>query len=160
VTKSGGFGHLQKGHGVAFADLDNDGDQDVFHQIGGFFPTDAFRNALYENPGHGNHFLTVQVQGEKTNRNGVGARIKLIVRTPQGEREIHRAVGSVSSFGGSPVSRQQIGLGDATAITKMEITWPMSGTNQVFENVPMDGFIRVIEGQDEFEKMDLPAIKF
>jgi hypothetical protein len=42
----------------------------------------------------------------------------------------------------------------------MEITWPMSGTNQVFENVPMDGFIRVIEGQDEFEKMDLPAIKF
>jgi hypothetical protein len=90
----------------------------------------------------------------------VGARIKIVVQTPGGEREIHRAVGSVSSFGGSPVSRQQIGLGDATAITKMEITWPMSGTTQAVENVPMDEFIRVIEGQDGFERMDLPAIKF
>ncbi|MHC4711025.1 MAG: FG-GAP repeat domain-containing protein, partial [Planctomycetota bacterium] len=38
VTTSGGFGHLQKGHGVAFADLDRDGDQDIYHQLGGFYP--------------------------------------------------------------------------------------------------------------------------
>ena len=42
VTTAGGFGHLQKGHGVVFADLDNDGDQDVFEQIGGAYPGDAF----------------------------------------------------------------------------------------------------------------------
>ena len=36
VTSAGGFGNIQKGHGVAFADLDNDGDQDVFEQLGGF----------------------------------------------------------------------------------------------------------------------------
>ncbi len=38
VTTSAGVGHLQKGHGVAFADLDHDGDQDLYHQLGGFFP--------------------------------------------------------------------------------------------------------------------------
>ena len=34
VTTSGGFGHLQKGHGIAFGDIDNDGDQDVYHGDG------------------------------------------------------------------------------------------------------------------------------
>ena len=37
VTTSGGFGHLQKGHGIAFGDLDNDGDQDIYEVIGGWF---------------------------------------------------------------------------------------------------------------------------
>jgi hypothetical protein len=159
VTKSGGFGHLQKGHGVVFADLDNDGDQDVFNEIGGFFPTDAFRDALYENPGHGNHFLTVQLQGSASNRNAIGARIHLTLQTPAGLREIQRAAGSVSSFGGSPLSRQQIGLGDATAIRKLEITWPTSKTTQSFENVPLDVFLRVVEGRAQFETLNLPRIR-
>ena len=40
VTMAGGFGHLQKGHGVSFADIDNDGDQDVYVQMGGAYPAD------------------------------------------------------------------------------------------------------------------------
>ena len=43
VTFASGVGHLQKGHGVAFADLDNDGDQDIFAQMGGFFTGDFFK---------------------------------------------------------------------------------------------------------------------
>ena len=46
VTFSAGLGHLHKGHGIAFGDLDRDGDQDIFAQIGGFFPGDRFQNAL------------------------------------------------------------------------------------------------------------------
>src|SRR5262249_15532328 len=68
VTTSGGFGHLQKGHGITFADIDNDGDQDVFLQCGGAIKDDKFWDALYENPGHGNHWLTVKLIGVKTNR--------------------------------------------------------------------------------------------
>lgn len=160
VTKSGGFGHLQKGHGVAFADFDNDGDQDVFHQIGGFFNTDGFRNALYQNPGHGNHFISIDVQGVKSNRNGMGARIKIVVRTPGGMRELHRAVGSISSFGGSPVSRIPIGLGDASAIESITIVWPASGVTQTLEDVPMDAFIKVVEGEPGFQTLNPPKIDF
>jgi len=157
VTTSGGFGHLQKGHGVAFADIDNDGDQDVFNQLGGFFPGDKFKNALFLNPGHGNRYLYVQLVGTQSNRSGVGARIKVTVDTPAGVREIHRAVGSVSSFGGSPL-RQEIGLGNTTAIRSLDVWWPTSNTRQSFENVPLATTIRITEGADAFEEVPLKSL--
>ena len=76
VTTAGGFGHVQKGHGVAFADLDEDGDQDVFIELGGAFPGDGFGDALFENPGFGNHWIVVRLVGKESNRQGVGARIR------------------------------------------------------------------------------------
>jgi len=151
VTTSGGFGHLQKGHGIAFADLDNDGDQDVFHQVGGFYAGDRFHNALFLNPGHGNHFVTIKLVGTRSNRDAVGARVTVVVPHGEAERRIHRAVGSVSSFGGSPI-RQEIGLGGATRILRIEIDWPASGTHTTLRDVPVDGMIRVTEGRDGFER--------
>ena len=159
VSRSAGVGHLQKGHGVAFADLDNDGDQDIYHQLGGFYPGDRFANALFLNHGHGNHHLTVRLVGKKSNTHGFGARIKVVVRTPQGRREIHRAVGSVSSFGGSPF-RQEIGLGDATAIERLEVFWPASGIRQTLVDVPLDSMIRVTEGEDGYEALNAPTFDF
>ncbi|MCZ6834888.1 MAG: VCBS repeat-containing protein, partial [Planctomycetota bacterium] len=73
VTFSGGFGHLQKGHGVSFADLDHDGDQDIHNQIGGMLWGDAFHNALFYNPGHGNRFIVIDLEGVRTNRMAFGA---------------------------------------------------------------------------------------
>ncbi len=156
VTRSGGFGHLQKGHGVAFADLDNDGDQDIYHQLGGFYRGDVYHNALFLNPGHGGRFLVLRLVGSASNRMAVGARIRVTVRTPGGVREIHRAVGSVSSFGGSPL-RQEIGLGDARAIDRLEITWPRSGTRQVFPDVPLDSRIRIVEHHRTYTPLDIAA---
>ena len=49
VTYSGGFGHLQKGHGVTFADFDRDGDQDVFEEMGGAVPVEPFEVSISEN---------------------------------------------------------------------------------------------------------------
>ncbi len=86
VTTAGGFGHLQKGHGVAFADLDNDGDQDVFLEVGGAFPGDVFPSALFENPGHGNHWITLALVGTESNRGAIGARIKVTIEEPGGSR--------------------------------------------------------------------------
>ena len=73
VTTTGGFGNVQKGHGVSFADFDNDGDQDVFEVMGGAFEGDLYQNVLYENPGHGNHWLRLFPQGVQSNRGAIAA---------------------------------------------------------------------------------------
>ncbi|MCH8042826.1 MAG: CRTAC1 family protein [Planctomycetes bacterium] len=160
VTFSGGLGHLQKGHGVAFADIDNDGDQDIYHQLGGFLPGDKFHNALFLNPGHGNHHLVVRLVGTKSNRAAIGARIEVEVRDEAGgARVIHRAVGAVSSFGGSPL-RQEIGLGKAARIERVTITWPIDGAQQTLKEVPLDSTIRVTEGQNGFRVVPRKRILF
>jgi len=145
VTTSGGFGHLQKGHGVSFADLDNDGDQDIYHIVGGAFEVDHFRNALFENPGHGNHYIKLKLEGVASNRPGIGARIKVSVKTPGGDRSIYKTMSSGGSFGSSPL-RLEIGLGDALGIERVEIRWPSGGAPQVLTGVAMDGAWLVKEG--------------
>jgi len=60
-TTAGGFGHLQKGHGIAFADLEQRRDQDVFANMGGAYTGDVYRKALFENPGNRNHWLKVKL---------------------------------------------------------------------------------------------------
>jgi len=147
VTTSGGFGHLQKGHGVSFADLDNDGDQDIYHVVGGAVEADHFRNALFENPGHGNHWVAIRVVGVASNRAGIGARIRVVVETPEGERSIYKTVRSGGSFGASPL-RQEIGLGAASRILRLEIAWPATGRTQVVRDLEMDRHYVVREGED------------
>src|SRR5688572_20406714 len=78
VTVNGGFGNLQKGHGIAFADIDNDGDQDIFEEMGGAYPGDRFNASLYENPGFGSRWIGVQLRGRRSNRYGIGARIRAV----------------------------------------------------------------------------------
>ena len=159
VTRAGGFGHLQKGHGVAFADIDNDGDQDVYHQVGGFYPGDAFHNALFLNPGNEQAYLTVHLIGIESNRSAYGARIQVDLDAPSGARTLHRAVGSVSSFGGSP-RRQEIGLGDATAIGRLTVTWPSSGQQQEFTDVPINAMIEITEGDSVLKLIEPKIIDF
>jgi hypothetical protein len=146
VTTSGGFGHIQKGHGIAFGDLDHDGDQDLYVSIGGAYAGDFYWNVLFENPGHRNHWLKLQLIGVKSNRSAIGARIKVTVETAAGPRTIYKTVNTGGSFGASPL-RQEIGLGQARAITEVEILWPASGTKQVFKNLQLDHCYVVREGE-------------
>jgi hypothetical protein len=133
VTTSGGFGNLQKGHAVAFGDVDGSGNQDVVEAMGGAYANDRFWTALYKNPGHGNHWVKLRLVGVKANRFAVGARIR-VVPAPVGgtRREIFSVVSSGGSFGANSL-RPHIGLGQATAIELLEIRWPGSGTVQQFK---------------------------
>ena len=73
ITASSGTGHLQKGHGVACGDWDRDGDVDLFVETGGAVNGDKYHNVLFQNPGQGNHWLTLKLVGKKTNRSAFGA---------------------------------------------------------------------------------------
>ncbi|WP_166822974.1 CRTAC1 family protein [Thalassoroseus pseudoceratinae] len=158
VTYAGGFGHLQKGHGVSFADLDNDGDQDVYVQLGGAWPGDKYYDALFENPGFDNHWLSIQLEGRQSNRSAIGARIRVEIRENGKSRTIYKHVCSGGSFGGNPL-RQSIGLGQADRIDKLEIYWPTSDTTQTFQNVAVDQFIHIVEGEDKILQQELRSFK-
>lgn len=110
---------------MAFGDLDHDGDQDVFEDMGGAVEGDGFQNVLYLNPGHGNHWITLLLEGVQTNRCAMGARVRVHVGEKAGERDIHATVGTGGSFGCNTL-QQEIGLGKATAIQYVEVFWPAS----------------------------------
>lgn len=157
VTTAGRFGNLQKGHAVVFADLDNDGDQDVFEEMGGQYPGDAFRDVLFENPGFGNHWIKIQLRGRRSNAFGLGAHIRLDIDEAGTSRSIHHTVSTGGSFGSNPY-RQEIGLGHATRIALLEVTWPASGERQRFRNVTVDQAIEITEGEAAFQVVSLPRI--
>ncbi len=158
ATTAGGFGHAQKGHGIAFGDLDNDGDQDVYAVMGGAYEGDVYPNALFLNPGHDHHWLTLVLEGVEANRCAIGARVAVRVATPTGERTIHVTVGTGGSFGSSSLA-QEIGLGDATSILDLTIRWPGSGRSQVLTDLPMDWALKVVEGATSAEPLHRPLIQ-
>jgi hypothetical protein len=146
VTTSGGFGHLQKGHAVAFADIENRGQEDIFEEMGGAFAGDAYQSALYRNPGHPGHSITLKLVGVQSNRAAYGARIEVIFHENGQQRQVFRTVGAVSSFGGNPME-QHIGVGAATRIDEIRIRWPAAYTQeQVLRNIMVDQALLVQEG--------------
>ena len=158
VTYAGGFGHLQKGHAVVFADFDNDGDQDVFEQMGGAYPIDGFSNVLYENPGFDNHWITVTLVGVRSNRSGIGARIRAEIVEDGVRRSVYRHVNSGGSFGANPL-RQTVGLGKASRIEKLEVFWPTTGETQVFLELPVDQVIQVVEDKPSYTTVAVETLR-
>ncbi|MEE8133579.1 MAG: CRTAC1 family protein [Gemmatimonadales bacterium] len=147
VTLAAGVGHLEKGHGVAFGDIDNDGDQDIYVQMGGFSPIDYAPNALFANTGNANHWITVRLIGHTTNRVAIGARVRLTVNDGGTRRRIYGTVSSGGSFGASSL-QLEMGVGKATVVEELEVWWPTSGTRQVFRDVAVDQIIGIEEGVD------------
>jgi ASPIC and UnbV/FG-GAP-like repeat len=158
VTTSGGFGHLQKGHAVAFADIDNDGNQDVLEVIGGAFTADRFWPVFFKNPGHRNHWLKLELVGVHANRYAVGARIRVRVTENGTSRDIYRTVNSGGSFGSSSL-RPHVGLGGATAIDEIEIRWPGSGLLQNFKGpFAVDSKYQLREGDNGLKQIQIEAV--
>ncbi|MFT7589098.1 MAG: hypothetical protein ACI959_001312 [Limisphaerales bacterium] len=158
VTTAGGFGHLQKGHAIVFADMDGDGDQDIYAQMGGAVETDFFQNALYENPGFGNNWITLRVEGISSNRDAIGARVMLALGGDN-PRKIYRTVSTGGSFGGG--SKQlEIGLGNADSIEGIEIFWPTTGQFQKLPGAAVNQVLKITEGVDSWTVIDQPAFQF
>jgi len=157
VTTATGTGHIQKGHAIAFADLNDDGCQDIYSTLGGAFSGDFARNALFLNPGNTNHWLKLKLVGKQANRSAIGARIQVTLKTPAGDRELHRVVSSGGSFGASPL-RQEIGVGDATAIAAVHIRWPGSDSRQTLKGLELDRSYEIHEGVSEAVPLKLHPV--
>ncbi len=154
VTTAGGFGSIQKGHGIAFGDLDNDGDQDIYANMGGAYSGDVYQNILFQNPGFGNRWITLRLEGVRSNRSAIGVRVHVVAQQEDGKlRQIHRVVGTGGSFGSSSL-QVEIGLGRAVRIARMEIHWPTTGERSVYELPPLDCIVRIREGSADLEIVD------
>jgi hypothetical protein len=158
VTHSAGVGHIQKGHGVAMGDIDNDGDLDVFEGMGGWYQADTAHATLYRNPGHPTHWVTLRLEGRRTNRSAIGARIHVRATLPQGgTRDIYAIVTTGGSFGGDSL-QAEIGLGAARAIEEIDVTWPATGKTDAYRDVAVDRFYRLVEGEPRLQPITLPRI--
>jgi hypothetical protein len=141
---------------VACGDWDRDGDVDLFIEMGGAVNGDKYHNILFQNPGQGNHWLTVKLVGKKTNSAAIGARIKVVTDGAK-PMTVHRHVSSGSSFGANPL-QQTIGLAKAQRVASLEIHWPTSGTTQVFHDIAADQAIEVTEFAESYRPLNWRAV--
>ncbi len=153
VTEATGTGHLQKGHGVSFADYDDDGDLDLFVVLGGGYPGDRGYNALFRNPTRGRHWLKVRLVGTKSNRSALGATLRADLKRPDGStRSVHRVIGNNGSFGGNSLV-ELIGLSETPLVDRLTVTWPTTGAVQTFLALPADQSIEITEGSPAFKPL-------
>ena len=124
------------GRGLATADYDNDGDLDIVTNNRGDFPS-----LLRNDGGNANNWLTVQLVGAKSNRDGIGASLKL---TSEGFVQVEQSKGGMSYMSAND-PRIHFGLGKRTKIASLEITWP-SGQVERLTNVPINQIITIKEG--------------
>ena len=130
-----GFGHIQKGHGTAFADFDQDGKQDIYMVVGGFYSGDVYQNVLLNNRiDNENNFITIRLKGRQSNRFGVGSKLKLTLFENGSGREIHRVINSGGSFGASSFI-EHMGTGKSERVDSLIIQWAGSGKIQKFSDL-------------------------
>ncbi|MFT3681889.1 MAG: CRTAC1 family protein [Ferruginibacter sp.] len=160
ITTAARVGSLQKGHGVSFADLDNDGDEDLYMDMGGAYAGDAYENSFFINPGQNtNGWITVQLEGTKSNRAAIGARVKVVFKENGITRAVYKDVNSGGSFGSNPLA-QHIGVGQAATVESLEIKWPADGTVQTFKNIKPGDYILIKEGSNTFTRRSLNKVDF
>lgn len=139
-----GFLH---GRGQAiFADIDDDGNQDLFVQAGEGDPLAPGPRSLMLNRGNSGRFLHLRLVGINSDRFAVGARVRLTVTEEGKTRQICFSTSANADRHG-PLSRLEIGLGMADRIDALEIAWPTGENVDVHTEVPLDSFITITEAE-------------
>jgi len=122
--------------GCAFGDLNNDGRIDVVVSVIGE-PAKVLYNVCTPE----NHWILIQLQGTKSNRDGIGAKIKIISDSGQVQ---HNHVTTAVGYASASDKRVHFGLGAARRIREIEIRWP-SGHSQTLRDIAADQILMVKE---------------
>jgi enediyne biosynthesis protein E4 len=134
-----GLAVVQSSRGAAFDDLDNDGDVDgVVLNVGGL-PT-----VLKNRSPAGGHWLQVLLRGVRSNRDGVGARVRVLAGGKTQAAWVHSGRGYQSHYG----TRLHFGLGPQQRIERVEVRWP-AGQSEVFRDLAADQLVLLTEGTGE-----------
>ncbi len=136
LSSGPGFALAKVSRGLASGDFDNDGDLDLLVTNNGE-TVDLLRN----DTAPGQNAILVRTVGVKSNRDGVGARLKV---TSGGRTQI-REVKTGSSYLSQNDPRVHVGLGAATRVDRLEVRWP-SGRNEIVRNVPANQVVTIREG--------------
>jgi hypothetical protein len=144
---SGIFHDAWVGRGLAIGDIDNDGRIDAVVTTNG-----GDVHILHNETVTANHWITLRLVGHKSNRDGIGAVIKLV--TPEGSQWITATTSGSYLSASDP--RVHFGLGNSSAASSIEIRWP-SGTVQTLTNVKGDQQVQVDE--PPVPKSQSPAVK-
>ncbi|MGA7180857.1 MAG: CRTAC1 family protein [Thiobacillaceae bacterium] len=148
VADAGGAGGSQVGVGdsVTTVDYDGDGFLDLFVATGGSegrnfgLPSESGAYHLYHNIGNGNHWIEIDLEGTKSNRDGIGA---LVYVTAGGVTQVRVQDGGVHHRGQN-FQRLHFGLAKYTQINKITVHWP-SGVVQELHGIKADQIMRIKE---------------
>jgi enediyne biosynthesis protein E4 len=125
---------LWAGRGAAFGDLDNDGGTDI---VGTNVGQKAY--VLHNETAKQNNWIRLELTGTKSNRDGIGCRVKVTSNVTQ-----HYVVNTAAGYLSASDKRLLIGLGSARTAKLVELTWP-SGTVQHFQNIASGRTLRATE---------------
>ncbi len=134
--KSGSeFEYIAPHRGAAFGDLNNDGKIDVVVNVLNGPP-----EILMNRSENRNHWIILKLIGVKSNRDGLGTRVR--ISTPHGDQ--YNEATTTVGYNSSSDKRVHFGLGDSPTINRLELDWP-SGVRQVLTNVKADQILTVKE---------------
>lgn len=138
----------------AIGDLNGDGFQDVYAGYANVYTDPStIPDALWMNNGNGNHFYGLNLHGQQSNRNGVGAKVRIYSALGIQTREVR----SGESYGISNSLQIHFGLGQITNIDSAVVTWP-SGVRDVIYNPVIDQYATIYEGSCLAPSVSLTAV--